>query len=323
MKRRLLFATGGAGLLPAPFLAAQGLPQRPLRLVVAFPPGGPTDIAARLLAEHMARDLGQPVVVENRGGANGNIAAEHVARAEPDGLTLLYNTSSIAISQALYRNLPYNLSSDLAPVALTVAGPALLAVTPALPVQSAADFAAWLRRESGRASYSSGGIGNISHLLSFMVTRHLGVEAIHVPYRGTAPALADAAAGRVHFTTDALLTALPLARDGRLRAIAVSSDRRSPMLPEIPTMAEAGLLPAGLDMGIWQGIMAPSRTPAAAITRLNAAVNTALADTTVQERLGALGAWATGGTAEEYADRLRREVALWARVVAESGARAE
>ncbi|WP_135467160.1 Bug family tripartite tricarboxylate transporter substrate binding protein [Crenalkalicoccus roseus] len=323
MNRRGLLGLAAAATLARPAPAQPAFPQRPVRLVVAFPAGGPTDVIARIIAERMARDLGQPVVVENRGGANGNIAAEAVSRADPDGHTLLYNTSSIAISQALYRRLGYDLARDLAPVALTAAAPALLVVNPAVPAQDPQGFVAWARANSGRISYGSGGVGNISHLVAFMVLRHIGAEATHVPYRGTAAALTDTAAGNVQFMADALNTALPLAQDGRVRAIAVSTRARSPLLPEVPTMAEAGMMPPDFDVGIWQGMMVPARTPAPVVARLNAAANAALADAEVKARLAAMGARPTGGTAEDYARYLAAEVALWARVVQESGATAE
>jgi tripartite-type tricarboxylate transporter receptor subunit TctC len=295
----------------------------PIRLVIAFPAGGPTDVIGRLIGERMGRALGRIVVIENRGGANGNIAAEAVARSEPDGTVLLYNTSFIAISQALYRRLGYDLLRDLAPVALTASAPSLLVVNPQLPVRTPAEFIAWARGNSGKVSYGSGGVGNISHLQVFMLLRHIGAEATHVPYRGTAAALTDVAAGTVQFMSDAFNTALPLARDGLVRPIAVSSLRRAEQLPEVPTMAEGGLMPPGSDTGIWQGIMAPARTPPATIARLNAAVNAALADEEVKARLAAMGARPTGGSAEAYGRTLASEIELWARVVRESGATAE
>jgi tripartite-type tricarboxylate transporter receptor subunit TctC len=271
----------------------------------------------------MGRALGQVVVIENRGGANGNIAADAVAKADADGSVLLYNTSSIAISRALYRKLGYDLLRDLAPVALTASAPSLLVVNPALPVRTPAEFAAWARANSGKISYGSGGVGNVSHLQAFMVMRHLGAEAVHVPYRGTAAALTDTASGNVQFMSDAFNTALPLAREGLVRPIAVSTLKRAAQLPDVPTMAEGGLMPPGSDTGIWQGILAPAKTPPAAIERLNAAVNAALRDEEVTARLAGMGAWATGGTAEDYARFLAAEVELWARVVRESGATAE
>jgi tripartite-type tricarboxylate transporter receptor subunit TctC len=328
-RRRRILGLAAASVLPAapaprPALAQGGaFPERPVRLVVAFPPGGPTDVVARILAERMGRDLGQPVVVENRGGANGNIAAEAVAKAPPDGYTVLYNTSSIAISRALYRTLAYDVLRDLQPVALTAASPLALVVHPSLPPRDPPGFIAWAKANSGRASYSSGGVGNISHLLSFLVLRHIGAEATHVPYRGTAAALTDTAAGNVQFTSDTVVTALPVIQEGRVRAIAVSSAGRTPLLPDVPSMAEAGMMPPGFEVGAWQGILAPARTPPASVARLNAAVRAALADGEVRARLAAQGAQPTGGTPEDYARYLREEVERWGRVVAESGATAE
>ncbi len=317
-RRQLLVAAGAA--FSAPALAQQGFPNRPVRLVVAFPAGGPTDVLARIVGERMAADLGQPVVIENRGGANGNIAAEAVSKADADGYTLLYNTSSIAISRSLYRRLAYDLQRDLAPVALTAAAPTLLVVNPALPVHNPAEFIAWARANSGKVSYGSGGVGNISHLTAFMVMKHIGAEAVHVPYRGTAAALTDTAAGNVQFMADALNTALPLAREGRVRAIAVTTARRSAQLPDISTMAESGLMPRDFDSGIWQGMMAPARTPPEVLRRLNQAVNVALRDPGVMARIDQMGAWPTGGSVEDYRRFLDAEVALWARVVPETGA---
>ena len=196
-------------------------------------------------------------------------------------------------------------------------------VNPTLPAHDAAGFIAWARANSGKISYGSGGVGNASHLHVFMMLKHIGVEATHVPYRGTAAALTDVAAGNCDFMIDALNTALPLAREGRVRAIAVTSAQRSALLPEIPSMASTGLAPADFDQGIWQGIMVPWRTPREVVQRLNAAVNAALATEEVRSRLAGMGARPTGGSVEEYQRHLRAEVALWTQVVRESGATAE
>jgi len=327
-RRRLLLGAAAAGALAPPLrarpaLAQGGFPSRPLRLVVAFPAGGPTDVIARVLAEPMSRSLGQPIVVENRGGANGNIAAEHVAKSDPDGYTMLYNTSSIAISQALYRRLASPLAPALAPVSLVAAAPSLLVVNPETPARDPASFIAWARANSGKISYGSGGVGNASHLQVFMILKHIGAEATHVPYRGTAAALTDVAAGNVQFMADALNTALPLAKEGRVRAIAVTSAERSAQLPEVPTLRESGLMPPDFETGIWQGIMVPARTPAPIVAQLNAAVNEALRTEAVKTRLAAMGAYPTGGSPADYAAYLAKELALWDRVVKESGATAD
>ncbi|WP_457487018.1 Bug family tripartite tricarboxylate transporter substrate binding protein [Teichococcus aerofrigidensis] len=291
-------------------------PQRPIRVTIAFPPGGPTDLVARVLGEHMTRTLGQPLVVENRPGANGNIGAEQVARAEPDGHSVLYNTSSIVLSTALYDKPGFALS-DFAPVVLTASVPLVLAVNPALPAEDLAGFVALLRASPGRFAYGSSGNGNVTHLANFRILRAAGLQATHVPYRGSAPALTDAAGGQVQFVTDTLNSALPLIRDGRLRALAVTSPRRVPLLPEVPTLAEAGM--PGLESGAWQGLLVPARTPAPVVARLNEAANLALADATVRERLAIQGAEILGGTPEAYGAWIREESARWGQVIAESG----
>ena len=312
-----------ASLAAAPAAPAQPAPwpARPVRMVVPFPPGGPTDLVARVLAERMSRSLGQPIPVENRSGANGNIGNEAVAKAEPDGHTVLYNTSSIALSPALYTRLSYDAQRDLAPVVQTATVPLVLAVNPALPVRDVRGFVEHLRARPNELSYGSAGAGNVTHLAAFLLLRSQGLEAVHVPYRGSAPALVDAAGGQVQFLTDTVNSALPLIREGRLRALAVTSPRRLAQLPKVPTIAET-LIP-GFDVGAWQGIMVPARTPPAIIERLNAAAMEALADPDVRAKLAEQGAEPLGSTPEEYGRILRDETARWRQVIAASGVRLE
>ncbi|WP_338664478.1 tripartite tricarboxylate transporter substrate binding protein [Pararoseomonas sp. SCSIO 73927] len=319
--RRTLLAGFGALLAAAPAARAQPAPwpARPIRLVVPFPPGGPTDIVARVLAERMSRALGQPIPVENRPGANGNIGNEAVAKAEPDGYTVLYNTSSIALSPALYTRLPYDAARDLSPVLQTATIPLVLAVNPSLPVHDLQGFVEHLRARPGKLSYGSAGNGNVTHLGAFLLLRSQGLEAVHVGYRGSAPALVDAAAGQVQFLTDTVNSALPLIREGRLRALAVTSTKRLAPLPDVPTVAET-LIP-GFEVGAWQGMMVPARTPPAIVERLNAAAMGALADPEVRARLAEQGTEPLGSTPEEYGRILREETARWGRVIAESGVR--
>ena len=309
----LALAAPRAMAQPAPW------PARPIRLVIPFPPGGPTDIVARVLAERMSRTLGQPLVVENRPGANGNIGNDVVAKAEPDGYTVLYNTSSIALSPALYARLPYDMLRDLAPVVQTATIPLVLAVNPGLPVQDVRGFVEYLRARPGQLSYGSAGNGNVTHLAAFLLLRSQGLDAVHVGYRGSAPALVDAVGGQVQFLTDTVNSALPLIREGRLRALAVTSPKRLAPLPDVPTIAET-LVP-GFDVGAWQGIMVPARTPAPVIAALNAAAMGALADSDVRAKLAEQGTEPLGSTPEEYGRILREETARWGRVIAESGVR--
>jgi tripartite-type tricarboxylate transporter receptor subunit TctC len=320
-RRGLLAAPALIGLAPRALAQAAPWPARPIRVIVPFPPGGPTDIVARVLAERMSRTLGQPLVVENRPGANGNIGNDAVAKAEPDGHTVLYNTSSIALSPALYTRLPYDALRDLAPVAQTATIPLVLAVHPALPVRDLRGFVEHLRARPGALSYGSAGNGNVTHLAAFLLLRSQGLEAVHVGYRGSAPALVDAAAGQVQFLTDTVNSALPLIREGRLRALAVTSPLRLAPLPDVPTIAET-LIP-GFEVGAWQGIMVPARTPAAIIAALNAAALAALADAEVRAKLAEQGTEPLGTTPDEYGRILREETARWGRVIAESGVRLE
>jgi tripartite-type tricarboxylate transporter receptor subunit TctC len=320
MRRRLLAMIGLLGLALAPPAGAQeAWPTRPIRMVIAFPPGGPTDLVARVLAERMGRELGQPVVIENRPGANGNIGHEAVARAEPDGQVVLYNTSSIALSAVLYQKLPYDTLRDFAPVALTAVVPLVVVVNPAVPVTDIQAFIAHLKARPNQLSYGSSGNGNVTHMGNFLFLHANGLEAQHVPYRGSAPALTDAAGGQVQFLTDTLNSALPLIRDGRLRALAVTSRTRSGLLPEVPTLAET-VMP-GFEIGAWQGIMLPARTPPAIVQKLNAAVLVALRDPEVRAKLAAQGAEPLGSTPEDYAAYLRGEIARWGKVAADSGAK--
>ncbi len=322
IRRRGFLATPAIfALVPSALGQAAPWPARPIRLVVPFPPGGPTDIVARVLAERMSRTLGQPFVVENRPGANGNIGNDAVAKAEPDGYTVLYNTSSIALSPALYTRLPYDALRDLAPVVQTATIPLVLAVHPGLPVRDVRSFVEHVRSRPGALSYGSAGNGNVTHLAAFLLLRSQGLDAVHVGYRGSAPALMGAVAGEVQFLTDTVNSALPLIREGRLRALAVTSPRRLAPLPEVPTVAET-LVP-GFEVGAWQGIMVPARTPAAIIAALNAAALGALADPEVRAKLAEQGTEPLGSTPEEYGRILREETARWGRVIAESGVRLE
>ncbi|MFC3124217.1 tripartite tricarboxylate transporter substrate binding protein [Pseudoroseomonas globiformis] len=317
LNRRTLLAAVAAWPAAGAALAQPVWPTRTLRMVVPFPPGGPTDIVARVLAERMGRELGQAVVVENRAGANGSIGNEAVARAEPDGHTVLYNTSSIALAPALYKHLPYDVLRDLAPVSQTASIPLVLAVTPSLPVRDLGGFVAYLRDRPGALSYGSAGSGNVTHLAAYFLLRSQGLEAVHVPYRGSAPALVDAVAGQVQFLTDTVNSALPLIREGRLRALAVTSRQRIAPLPGVPTVAEA-LIP-DFEVGAWQGMMVPAGTPGPVVRRLHDAVLKALADNDVRAKLAEQGTEPIGTSPEEYGRILRAEMERWGRVIAESG----
>jgi tripartite-type tricarboxylate transporter receptor subunit TctC len=313
-----------AGLLLAWSACAawgQTWPNKPFRMVVAFPPGGPTDIVSRVIAQRLSEQLGQQVIIDNKPGAGGNIAAELIANAPADGYTLFYNTSAIVIGPALYSKVNYDTLKDFAPVALTASVPMVLAVNPNLPVRSVKEFLDLARSKPGQLNYSSSGTGTITHLASAMLSTQTGIQTQHVPYKGSAPGLVDLASGQTQFMIDTINTVLPYVRDGRLRGLAVSSMKRSSVLPDLPTLHESGL--SGFDASAWQGIVAPAATSSDIVQRLNAEVNKALAHPEVRAKLAAQGADVLGGTSAEYAAHLRSELPRWAKAVKDSGAKAD
>ena len=313
-----------SGVLLASMVAmaqGQGWPVKPVRMILAFPPGGPTDIVSRVLAQKLGEQLGQQVLVDNKPGAGGNIGAELAAKAHGDGYTIFYNTSAIVINPALYGKASYDTLKDFVPVVLTAAIPMVLVVNPALPAKNMKEFVDLARSKPGQLNYSSSGSGTITLLASAMLSAQMGLSTQHVPYKGSAPGLVDLAAGQTQFMTDTINTALPYIKDGRLRALAVTSARRSSVLPDAPTFRESGL--AGFDAAAWQGVVAPAGTPQEIVARLNAEINKALRDPGVRARLAAQGADVLGGTPAEYAAYIRAEMPRWARAIKESGAKAE
>ncbi|MFG1230032.1 Bug family tripartite tricarboxylate transporter substrate binding protein [Xanthobacter wiegelii] len=292
-----------------PGKAEEAYPTRPIRLVVGFSPGGPTDIVARQLAKHMGTTLGQQIVVENRPGANSNIAALEVAQSRPDGYTVLYNTSSIAISPALYKNLKYDVKTAFEPVGLAAEVPIVLETNPKLGVGTMEAFKAFLKKKGGDATFSSTGNGSITQLAAVLVMNKLGEKAVHVPYPGSAPALIDLSTGVVDFMADTANSSLPFLKDGRLRGIAVTSAERLKQLPELPTLKELGLQDA--QIGAWQGILAPAGTPKPIIDKLNAAMMKALSDPEVRASLDQQATTPLGSTPEEYRRYLLSEIERW------------
>lgn len=311
----IVLAASWSGLARAQ--SADGFPSRPIRIVVPFPPGGATDIIARVIAQKLTEQMGLPIIVENKAGANGNIAAEFVAKAQPDGYTLLYNTSSIALSPALYKKLGYDVRTDFAPVILTSAVPLLLSVNPSVPANNVKEFIDLLRAKPNALSYGSAGIGNITHLGSFLFLQSQGLVATHVPYKGSGPSVVATIAGEVQFNMEPLTVGLSSAKDKRIRPLAVTNLKRSAILPDVPTLNET-VMP-GFEVATWQGILAPARTPPEIVNRLNAEVTKALASPDVREKLQAQGADLLGSTPEQYAAYLKAEVERWSKVVKSSG----
>jgi len=279
---------------------ATDYPTKPIKMVIAFPPGGPTDVNARQFAQAMSETLGQPVVVENRPGAGGNIASTAVMGAPNDGYTILYNTSSLVLGALLYHSAKHDPLKDFAPIARTVATPLVLAVHPSLPVKNVRDLVALAKKEPGKLNYASSGAGVIDHLATAMMATRLDIKIEHVPYKGTAPALTDLVGGNTQMFLTTINTVLPFVKDKRLTALAVSSRARSPLLPDVPTLTEATGL-NDLELTAWNGLVAPAGTPPAIVAKLNAAVNSALAQPAFQEKMRAMGVEMYGGTPAEYA----------------------
>ncbi len=306
-----------AGLLSATSSLAQAAwPEKPITLVVPFPPGGPTDMVARVLAQNVSEQLGQSVLVDNKAGANGNIGNAFVAKAAPDGYTVLYNTSSLALSPALYKKLSYDVK-DLAPVALTAVVPLGLVVNPQLPVKTVAELADYAKKNPDKLSYGSAGSGNVTHLAAFQMVQHFGIDAAHIPYKGSAPADVDLVAGQIQFMTDTINSVAPFIKDGKLRLLAVSSAQRLPNFPQAPTLGESGM--GDFEAGAWQGVMVPAKTPQPVIERLNQAFLKALKDPAVLEKLRLQGTEPLGSTPREYGVYIEKEMARWASVVKSTG----
>ena len=299
--------------------AAEDYPNRPIRFVVPFPPGGSADILARTVGDKLATALRQPVVVENKPGAGGIVGAEAVAKSAPDGYTLLFANTNIAINPSLYRSLPYDTAKAFAPVIQLVSVPNLLLVAEDVPANSVADLIALAKAKPGTLNYASAGNGTFPHLAIELFKLQAGVSLVHVPYKGAAPALNALLAKEVQVLSNDLLNALPLVKAGKIKALAITGTVRSAATPEIPTMAEAGLKNYAA-VG-WQGVMVPAGTPAAIVARLNSEINKALNDTVLKDRLTAQGLEVVGGTVQQFAEFVRRDTERWRSAVEASGAK--
>lgn len=315
MKRRgFLTHTGilALAVMSTKVLGQSSWPARPIKLVLPYAAGGPTDVVARLVAIRLGQRLGQPIVVENRAGAGGIIATESVVQAAPDGYTLLYHSGGLAVASAVYKNLRFDPSRDLATVGMTATIPSVLLVHPSIPADTPQAFFDYLRANPGKLAYGSGGVGNGSHLGVERILHDTGTSAVHVAYKGTAPAMVALVGGQVQFMVDALSSALPHIQDGRVRAIATLSATRAPQLPKLPTLAET-VLP-GTDQSAWQGILAPAGTPAPIIQNLNANLNAVLADPEVRNQLEQMSVAIRPSSPEEFGSLLAKDMARWAQV---------
>ena len=317
--RRLLSAL----VLSASALAtAQPYPAKPVHLIVPFPPGGGNDIVARAMTQQLGPDLGQPVVVDNRPGAGGSVGAELAARAPADGYTLfLAGVGSHAVNPNFHRNLPYDPIKDFAPISLVASAPSVLVVNPAVPARTLAEFTAYARANPGKLNYASNGNGSAAQLAAVLYETMADVRMVHVPYKGIAPAMTDLLSGEVQLMFGTVVALVPHIQSGKLRAIAVTSRKRSALLPNVPTLAESGL--PEYEAGSWYGILAPAGTPREVIDKLHGGIVRALKQPEVAKRLAAEGAEVIGSTPDEFGAHIKAEVARVASVVRAAGIRVE
>jgi tripartite-type tricarboxylate transporter receptor subunit TctC len=319
LRRRAALAATLGTIAAMPAAQAQHWPSRPVRIVVPTGAGGITDILARILAQRLSERLGQQFVVDNRPGASGVIGSEHVARSRPDGYTLLMVFPSHPVNPSLKRNLPYDTERDFAPVTMVTMVTPVLVVPPELPARDVSELVALARRE--RLNFASVGVGSLGHLTAELFRISAGIELVHIPFRSVPDAQTALLRREVELFFDTPSTAVPMVRDGRLRALAVGTARRSPAMPEVPTLAESGL--TDFDVSGWNGILAPAGTPRPIIERLNAAIHAVLREPEVARQLAEQGAEPAPNSPEEFAARISADIAKWARVVREAGIRPE
>ena len=311
-----LFCAAGGHAADAPF------PSKPIRFILGYPPGGASDTVARLLVAPLTARLGQQIVIDNRPGAGGNIAAEIAARSAPDGHTwFLGNNAILATNQALYAKMPFDALRDFATVVLLATQPSVLVTHPSLPVKNVKDLVALALARPGQLNYASSGTGTAGHLAGELFKTLAQVSYQHIPYKGGGPAVIDLVSGQVHFMFATAASVIPHTRTARLRALAVTSAQRSPSVPELPTVAESGI--AGFEALTWHGIVVPAATALPVIARINIELNAALASSELKQRLATQGVEARGGKPEEFAAFLRAEIPKWSKVVRDSGATAD
>jgi tripartite-type tricarboxylate transporter receptor subunit TctC len=310
-------------LLPSGLALAQAdrYPSRPIRMLVMYPPGGGVDLAARIVGQKLNEALGQPVIIDNRGGAGGNIAMDLVAKAQPDGHTLVMAGGAIAINASLYSKLPFDTVRDFAPVVRVASTIYALVVPPSVEAKTLKDLLALAKARPGKLTFASAGIGAPPHLAAELLKMAAGIDIVHIPYKGTGPALADLLGGQVTMMFSDALAAAPHIRAGKLRGLAVSSAKRFALTPELPTVAEAGV--AGFAVTGWTALLAPAGTPASIVSRLNAEVVRVLPLPEVKEKLAGDGSEFGANTPAEFAAYLREEIVKWEKVIRASGARAD
>ena len=320
---RLACALGAIGLLatnPGPAMAA-GYPARPVHLVVPFVAGGASDTIARIVGARLSDRLGQPFVIDNKGGAGGTIGADAVAKAAPDGYTLLLFHIGMIYATALYKTLPFDVVNDFAPISQVGTSPSLLAVTPSLPIRTLGEFIARAKAEPGRLNYGSAGVGSSGHLAVALFQRAAGIEVAHVPYKGAGAAIAATIGGEVQFMIETLGSLVPHVKSGQLRALAMTGTGRDAALPDVPTMAEAGL--PGFVCVTWFGMWAPAHTPPAVLDALNGALRDVLADDAARHALAAVGVEATSTTRARFGEIIRADLETWGKLIRDAGIEAQ
>jgi tripartite-type tricarboxylate transporter receptor subunit TctC len=316
MTRRHVLHTAAAGIAALPVaprtVGAQAYPTRPVRIIVGFPAGGAADILARVVGQSLSEQLGQPFVIENRPGAANNIATEAVVRARPDGYTLLLAGDTNATNATFYEKVNFNFIRDIAPVVGIMSICIVILVHPSFPAKTVPEFIAYAEANPGKISVASPGIGTTQHLTIELLRMTTGIDIVHVPYRGGAPALTDLLGGQVQLYFGVIASSIEYLKSGKLHALAVSSATRSKLLPDVPSLSEC--LP-GFESMAWFGIGAPKRTPAEIIDRLNKEINSALAEPRIKARLADLGGTAIGGSAAEFGKRIANDTEKWAKVI--------
>jgi tripartite-type tricarboxylate transporter receptor subunit TctC len=320
LRRQFLYLVAGTAALPAVSCLAweQTYPTRPVHLIVGFPAGGPQDIVMRLIGQWLSERLGQSFVIENRPGASGNVGAEAVVRAAPDGYTLLSVSSPNAINATLYNNLNFNFIRDISPVASIMRVPLVMEVNPSVPVKTVPEFIAYAKANPGKINYASAGIGTPQHVSAEMFKMMTGVNMVHVPYRGAAPALTDLIGGQVQVMIDTTPASMAHIRSGRLRPLAVTTATRADVLPDLPTVGD---FVSGYEATSWFGIGAPKNTPAEIIEKLNKEINAAIADPKIKARLVDLGGTVLPGSPADFGKLIADETEKWAKVIKFSGAK--
>jgi tripartite-type tricarboxylate transporter receptor subunit TctC len=312
---------GTAGIAVYADAGAQTYPVRPVRIIVPYAPGGGVDIVARALGQELTKRLGQQIVIENKTGAGGNIGTDAVAKATPDGYTLLIASPANAVNPTLYSKLPFDPVRDLTPVALIATVPAVLLASPALQARSVKELIALAKAKPDTLTFGSGGSGTTEHLAGEMLKTQAGIDMLHVPYKGGAAVLPDLISGQIALFFVNQLFALPYVKAGTVKALGVASDERSPALPDVPTFAESGF--ADFRVSVWYGIMAPAATPKAIVAQLNREIVAALGSPAMSERLQAMSAKPLPGTSAQFGAFFNEEMARWAKVVKTSGAKAD